>query len=142
MTVAGRSRAEELVRVRRKENRVRGLITRGKGVTIHRADCPYLASTESFRHIPAEWDGAGGGPPKFYPVKIQVVTVDKPGLLADITSALKIADVNVTKASVETVDNKGIAKFTIQVADQAHLEKVFGALKRLREVISVRRMTG
>ena len=120
---------------------IMGYITRGKGVTIHRADCPYLASTESFRHIPAEWDG-GGGPQKLYPVKIQVVTVDKPGLLADITSALKIADVNVTKASVETADNKGIAKFTIQVADQAHLEKVFGAIKRLREVISVRRVTG
>jgi GTP pyrophosphokinase len=121
---------------------IMGYITRGKGVTIHRADCPYLASTESFRHIPAEWDG-GGGPQKLYPVKIRVVTVDKPGLLADISSALKAADVNVTKASVETTtENKGIAQFTLQVADQVHLEKVFGALKRLKEVISVRRMTG
>ena len=120
---------------------IMGYITRGQGVTIHRADCPYLASTESFRQIPAEWDG-GGGPGKLYPVKIQVVTVDKPGLLADITSALKSADVNVTKASVETQDNKGIAKFTIQVGDQQHLEKVFGSLKRLKEVISVRRLTG
>jgi guanosine-3',5'-bis(diphosphate) 3'-pyrophosphohydrolase len=121
---------------------IMGYITRGKGVTIHRADCPYLASTESFRHIPAEWDGSGG-PEKLYPVKIQVVTVDKPGLLADITSALKIAEVNVTKASVETTaENKGVAQFTIQVADQQHLEKVFGALKRLKEVISVRRVTG
>ncbi len=68
--------------------------------------------------------------------------MDKPGLLADITSALKSADVNVTKASVETQDNKGIANFTIQVGDQQHLEKVFGALKRLKEVISVRRTTG
>jgi len=121
---------------------IMGYITRGKGVTIHRADCPYLASTESFRHIPAEWDGSGG-PEKLYPVKIQVVTVDKPGLLADITSALKIAEVNVTKASVETTaENKGVAQFTIQVADQQHLDKVFGALKRLKEVISVRRVTG
>ncbi len=39
---------------------IMGYITRGKGVTIHRADCPYLASTETFRQIPAEWDGAGG----------------------------------------------------------------------------------
>ena len=120
---------------------IMGYITRGKGVTIHRADCPYLASTETFRQIPAEWDGAGGAN-KLYPVKIQVVTVDKPGLLADISSALKSADVNVTKASVETSYNKGVAQFTIQVADQNHLEKVFGALKRLKEVISVRRMTG
>jgi guanosine-3',5'-bis(diphosphate) 3'-pyrophosphohydrolase len=121
---------------------IMGYITRGKGVTIHRADCAYLARTEDFRHIPAEWDG-GGGHEKVYPVKIQVVSVDKPGLLADITSALKTADVNVIRASVETTqDRRGIAQFTIQVSDQQHLDRVFGALKRLKEVISVRRMTG
>ncbi len=121
---------------------ITGYITRGKGVTIHRADCSYLASTESFRQIPAEWNGGGGGQ-KLYPVHIQVVTVDKPGLLADITSALKMAEVNVIRAQVETTqDRKGIAQFTIQVADQQHLEKVFAALKRLKEVISVKRKTG
>lgn len=121
---------------------ITGYITRGQGVTIHRADCSYLASTESFRQIPAEWDG-GGERQKLYPVNIQVVTVDKPGLLADITSALKMAEVNVTRAKVETTqDRKGIAQFTIQVADHQHLEKVFAALKRLKEVISVKRKTG
>jgi guanosine-3',5'-bis(diphosphate) 3'-pyrophosphohydrolase len=69
--------------------------------------------------------------------------VDKPGLLADITSVLKIADVNVIRASVETTtEQKGVAQFTIQVADQQHLEKVFAALKRLKEVITVRRVAG
>ena len=116
-----------------------GYITRGKGVTIHRADCPYLSRTESFRQIPAEWDGHQH---QLYPANIQVVTVDKPGLLADITSALKTADVNVVRASVETTaDRRGVATFTIQVADQHHLERVFAAIKRLKEVISVRRVT-
>lgn len=117
-----------------------GYITRGKGVTIHRADCPYLARTESFRQIPAEWDGHQQ---KLYPARIQVVTVDKPGMLADITGALKAADVNVTKASVETTaDNRGVANFTVQVSDQQHLERVLAAIKRLKEVILVRRVTG
>jgi GTP pyrophosphokinase len=121
---------------------ITGYITRGKGVTIHRADCAYLSRTESFRHIPAEWDG-GGDKHRVYPVRIQIVTVDKPGMLADITSALKIAEVNVTKAQVETTaDRRGVAQFTIQVSDQAHLDKVFAGLKRLKEVISVRRVTG
>ncbi|MFZ2087001.1 MAG: bifunctional (p)ppGpp synthetase/guanosine-3',5'-bis(diphosphate) 3'-pyrophosphohydrolase [Desulfobaccales bacterium] len=115
-----------------------GYITRGKGVTIHRSDCAYLARTESFRQIPAEWDGH---PQTFYPANIQVVTVDKPGLLADITSALKSADVNVTKASVTTTaEQRGIANFTVQVSDQQHLDRVFTALKRLKEVISVKRV--
>lgn len=116
-----------------------GYITRGKGVTIHRSDCAYLARTESFRQIPAEWDGLQHD---LYPANIQVVTMDKPGLLADITSALKAAEVNVTKASVTTTsDRRGIANFTIQVSDQQHLDRVFAAIKRLREVISVRRVT-
>ncbi len=116
-----------------------GYITRGKGVTIHRSDCAYLARTESFRQIPAEWDGHQHD---LYPANIQVVTMDKPGLLADITSALKAAEVNVTKASVvTTADRRGIANFTIQVADQLHLDRVFAAIKRLKEVISVRRVT-
>ncbi len=38
---------------------IMGYITRGQGVTIHRADCAYLARTECFRQIPAEWDGGG-----------------------------------------------------------------------------------
>jgi GTP pyrophosphokinase len=117
-----------------------GYITRGKGVSIHRADCAYLSRTESFRQIPAEWDGQQR---KLYAVRIQLVTVDKPGLLADITSSLKMADVNVTRASVETTaDQRGIADFTIQVADQQHLDRVFAAIKRLKEVISIRRVTG
>jgi len=117
-----------------------GYITRGKGITIHRADCPYLARTESFRQIPAEWDGQQQ---KLYPANIQVITQDKPGMLADITGALKAADVNVTKASVETTpDRRGIANFTVQVADQQHLERVLAAIKRLKEVISVRRVMG
>jgi (p)ppGpp synthase/HD superfamily hydrolase len=41
-----------------------------------------------------------------------------------------------------TAEKRGVANFTIQVADQQHLERVFGALKRLKEVISVKRMTG
>jgi guanosine-3',5'-bis(diphosphate) 3'-pyrophosphohydrolase len=115
-----------------------GYITRGKGVTIHRSDCAYLARTEGFRQFPAEWDGH---PADLYAANIQVVTVDKPGLLADITNALKSADVNVTKASVTTTDeNRGIANFTVQVSDQQHLDRVFAALKKLKEVISVRRV--
>jgi guanosine-3',5'-bis(diphosphate) 3'-pyrophosphohydrolase len=115
-----------------------GYITRGKGVTIHRSDCAYLARTESFRQIPAEWDGH---PQALYPANIQVVTVDKPGLLADITTALKSADVNVTKASVTTTaEQRGIANFTVQVSDQQHLDRVFAALKKLKEVISVKRV--
>ncbi|WP_449244259.1 RelA/SpoT family protein [Desulfobacca acetoxidans] len=119
---------------------IRGYITRGKGVTIHRSDCPVLARTESLRHLPASWDGVAAGR---HPVRIQIVTVDKPGLLADISSALKQAEANVLKANIETtVDQKGISLFTLEVTDTTHLAKVLSAIKRIKSVISVTRMMG
>jgi guanosine-3',5'-bis(diphosphate) 3'-pyrophosphohydrolase len=118
---------------------IMGYITRGKGITIHRADCPYLARTESIRHITAEWDGNQSGR---HPVRVQVVSLDKPGLLADITAALKTADANVIKANIETtVDEKGICWFTIEVTDTNHLIQVFNSIKRVKDIISVSRVT-
>jgi len=118
---------------------IMGYITKGKGITIHRADCPYLSRTESLRHIAAEWDGHQSGR---HPVRIQVVSLDKTGLLADITAALKTADANVIKANIETtVDQKGVCWFTIEVTDTNHLNQVFNALKRVNDIISVSRVT-
>jgi guanosine-3',5'-bis(diphosphate) 3'-pyrophosphohydrolase len=117
---------------------IMGYITRGKGVTIHRMECPVLARTESQRHMPAAWDGVAGGR---HPVRIQVVSVDKPGLLADISNVLKQVEANVLKASIETtVDQKGLSWFTIEVIDTAHLAKVVSAIKRIKNVISVNRV--
>jgi len=118
---------------------IMGYITKGKGITIHRADCPYLSRTESLRHIAAEWDGHQSGR---HQVRIQVVSLDKTGLLADITAALKTADANVIKANIETtVDQKGVCWFTIEVTDTNHLNQVFNALKRVNDIISVSRVT-
>jgi GTP diphosphokinase / guanosine-3',5'-bis(diphosphate) 3'-diphosphatase len=117
---------------------IMGYITRGKGVTIHRQECPVLARTETIRHMPAAWDGAASGR---HPVRIQVVSQDEPGLLADISNALKQAEANVLKASIETtVDQKGLSWFTIEVTDTTHLAKVLSAIKRVKNVISVNRV--
>ncbi len=115
-----------------------GYITKGRGVTIHRSECPHLAKGEAERQISAEWDGIPLGRHR---VRIQVVSLDKPGLLADISSALKIAEANVLKATVETtVDQKGISWFTLEVANTDHLNQVFNALKRVKSIISVNRV--
>ncbi len=117
---------------------IMGYITRGKGVTIHRTECPVLARTETMRHLPAAWDGVTGGR---HPVRIQVIAADKPGLLADISNALKQAEANVLKASIETtVDQKGLSWFTIEVTNTAHLAKVVSAIKRVKNVIGVNRV--
>ena len=117
---------------------ITGYITRGRGVTIHRSACPILSRTDSLRHVPAAWDGAATGR---HPVRIQVVSIDKPGLLADISNALRQAEANVVKANVETtVDQKGFSWFTIEVTNTAHLAKVLSSLKRVKNVIGVHRV--
>jgi GTP pyrophosphokinase len=119
-------------------DKIVGYITRGKGVTIHRAACPHLATTEEIRQIAAQWDGTPAGRHK---VRIQIVSADKPGLLAAITTALKTADANVIKANIETtLDQKGISWFTIDVMDTKHLDQVCNALKRVKNIISVNRL--
>lgn len=119
---------------------ITGYITRGKGVTIHRTPCPVLARTESLRHVPAAWDGVAAGR---HPVRIQVVSIDKPGLLAEITNALKQGEANVLKANAETtVDQKSVAWFTLEVSDTVHLAKVLSSIKRVKNVIGVHRVMG
>ncbi len=119
---------------------ITGYITRGKGVTIHRSTCPLLARTEGIRQVEANWDGASDGR---HPVRIQVVSVDKQGLLADITNALKQAEANVLKVNAETtIDQKSIAWFTIEIKDTNHLAKVMTALKKVKNVIGVHRLMG
>lgn len=109
-------------------------------MTIHRTTCPILARTEGLRHVEANWDGASDGR---HPVRIQVVSVDKQGLLADITNALKQAEANVLKVNAETtIDQKSMAWFTIEVKDTEHLAKVLSALKRVKNVIGVHRLMG
>jgi GTP pyrophosphokinase len=62
-------------------------------------------------------------------------------MLADISNALKQAEANILKASIETtVDQKGLSWFTIEVTDTAHLAKVLSAIKRVKNVIGVNRM--
>lgn len=116
-----------------------GYITRGKGVTIHRAECPVLARTDSSRHLPASWGNGGSGR---HAVRIQVISEDQPGMLAEISNALRQAEANILKASVETRDSQGICWFTIEVTNREHLDKVFNNLRRLKKVTSVQRLLG
>ena len=100
---------------------------------------PDVQSTPDSRRLAIDKVGIKG---IRHPVRIQVVSIDKPGLLADITAALKTAEANVIKANIETtVDQKGVCWFTIEVSDTTHLNQVFNAIKRVKDIISVSRVT-
>ena len=120
-----------------------GFITRGRGITVHTRDCPNLAAglVDSERRVTVDWDVAEKRP---LPVKIAVfIGRDRPGLLADISTAISSRQANIVKAEVTvTEDRKGINHFTVEVADLEQLQGVMGAIKAVRDVIGVERVRG
>jgi GTP pyrophosphokinase len=120
-----------------------GFITRGRGITVHTRDCPNLAAglVDSERKVTVDWDVAEKRP---LPVKIAVfIGRDRPGLLADISTAISSRQANIVKAEVTvTEDRKGINHFTVEVADLEQLQGVMGAIKAVRDVIGVERVRG
>jgi GTP pyrophosphokinase len=120
-----------------------GFITRGRGITVHTRDCPNVTAgvLDSDRTMEVAWDVAEKLP---LPVKIAVyIGRDRPGLLAEISTAISARQANITKAEVTvTEDRKGINHFTVEVADLDQLQGVMGAIGAIKDVIGVERVRG
>jgi len=115
-----------------------GYITRGRGVTIHRADCNHVADLDPERRVEVEWDLAKE---EVRPVRIQVISSDRAGILADMAGVMKKHEINILEAEVKTTEElKGIATFTIQVHDAKQLHRVLKDIAGLKDILSVRRM--
>lgn len=121
-------------------DRIRGFITRGRGVTVHNEDCPSMGvlGYDPDRTIPVEWDVQVK---TSHPVHIRAITFDKPGILAKITSAIALLDVNISQARVITVEsNKAQLDFTINILDVEHLQKVIRGIKDIKGVLRIERV--
>jgi GTP pyrophosphokinase len=120
-----------------------GFITRGRGITVHTRDCPNLVAgaVDTERTVTVEWDVAEQTP---HPVKIAVfIGRDRPGLLAEISTAISSRQANIVKAEVTvTEDRKGINHFTVEVADLDQLQGVMAAIAAVKDVIGVERVRG
>ncbi|MEJ6022925.1 RelA/SpoT family protein [Ramlibacter sp. PS4R-6] len=117
---------------------IAGFVTRGKGVSIHRRDCPSfheLATKAPERVIDVQW-GARGASDAVYPVDVSVEAADRQGLLRDISEVFAKEKMNVI--GVQTTSVKGTAwmTFTVEVADASKLSKV---LALVRDVAGVQR---
>jgi len=123
---------------------IRGFVTRGKGVSIHRADCPdfgHLAARQPGRVIDVQWSGAKpkGTDGAFYPVDVAVEAIDRQGLLRDISDAFAREKINVI--GVQTQSVKGVAwmTFTVEVPDATRVARVMSAVSDVPGVQVVRR---
>ena len=117
---------------------VSGYITRGRGVTIHRADCSHVRDMDPERRVEVEWDLSKE---EVRPVRIQVISSDRAGILADMAGVMKKHEINILEAEVKTTEDlTGVATFTIQVHDAKQLHRVLKDISGLRDILSVRRM--
>lgn len=115
-----------------------GYITRGRGITVHTPDCPNIITEDSERRVDVEWEVSGD---VVHPVKIQVISFDKKGLLADISGVISQSEANILEADVHTgPDKKAVSNFIIEVTDAKHLGTVISSLKKLKDVIRVERL--
>jgi RelA/SpoT family (p)ppGpp synthetase len=119
-----------------------GFITRGRGLMIHRADCPNVRShPEPDRLMPLQW---GESSSASYPVAIRVLAHDRPGLLRDIADLVAAEGVNMSRSSAGGADRDGIATFdaTLQIRKSEQLVRILTKLERLPDVLFARRITG
>ncbi|MGQ9680932.1 MAG: RelA/SpoT family protein [Anaerolineae bacterium] len=116
-----------------------GFITRGKGITIHRADCTTLKHiSETERLIPVSW----GPIREVYPVVIHIEAFDRPGLLRDIASAVSDAGISLSAANVTTnSDQSAVIVATLGVSSIAQLSQVMSKIESIRDVVEVHRQT-
>ncbi|GHA89280.1 GTP diphosphokinase [Modicisalibacter luteus] len=119
-----------------------GYITQGRGVTIHRQDCPnilQLRAEEPRRIVDVEW---GTQAHTQYPVDIEIDAWDRSGLLRDVTSVLTHERVNVLAVNTvtNTTDNIARLKITLEVDGLESLGRIFSRIQQLPNVIDVKRL--
>ncbi|XKH61325.1 GTP diphosphokinase [Halomonas sediminis] len=119
-----------------------GFITQGRGVTIHRQDCPnilQLRIDEPQRIIEVEW---GERAHSRYPVNIEIQAWDRSGLLRDVTGVLSSDKVNVLAVNTLTDTQEGIARvgITLEVDGLETLGRLFSRIQQLPNVTEVRRL--
>ncbi len=123
-------------------DQILGFVTRGSGVSVHRADCTNAGELKSHpeRLVEVEWAPTGQS---MFLVNIQVEALDRARLLSDITKALSDMHVNILAASLNTGrDRVAKSRFTFEMADPKHLGHVLRAVRHVEGVFDAYRVTG
>jgi GTP pyrophosphokinase len=117
-----------------------GFITRGRGLTIHAADCPNIHTYDEQRKIDVTWE-----PNKnyTYPVKLKIIGDDRKGLLSDISSTMASNKVNIIGAQAMTNQDKTASGiYEVEVGNMSKLQKVIKSIQKIKGVKSVERIRG
>ena len=116
-----------------------GYISRGMGVSVHRADCPNVANMEPERLISVHWDGAEEKP---YEAGIFIIARNVQGVLAEVAQVLAKNNVNITGLNMDNmVDGRAKLRFTVEVRDATQLYQLIEAIRALPSILEVVRDT-
>ena len=116
-----------------------GFITRGRGVTIHHAECALaidLANQSPERKIAVSWDA---GRDQSFVVQLEMVVEDRKGMLRDITQVIADVNTNVRGAEIHSGDSTAVGKFIVEVSNLSHLNRIIDRIKKVKGVIQVQR---
>ncbi|HPT83003.1 MAG TPA: bifunctional (p)ppGpp synthetase/guanosine-3',5'-bis(diphosphate) 3'-pyrophosphohydrolase [Limnochordia bacterium] len=118
---------------------ITGYITRGRGISVHRVDCPNVATlaAESGRQIEVVWNVTKDDA---YPVEIEIEGIDRPNFLTSIMHTLSERKTNVDAVTARTSkDDSVIVQLTLEIHDVHHLDNVMSALRQINGVLGVHR---
>ena len=119
-----------------------GYVTRGRGVSVHRANCPEALRLmkDQERIVPVQWRTE---PDRMFDAHLEITARDRSGLLRDLTDVFSKAGINVERASIVTVRDQVRNRFRVQVRDLDQLENAMEQMRKLSGVSGVtRRQSG
>lgn len=120
---------------------IAGVVTRSRGVMVHRDDCPNLEQANQERMMAVSWGGSAiASPIKTNAVKLEVHAFDRVGVLKDILSKVADLKTNLSNAKVRiNPDQTAIVEITVDVQNLQHLERIKQAILEVKDVVSVKR---
>jgi len=117
-----------------------GYVTRGRGVSVHRVDCPNVRNLDGAeRFIEVSWESDAR--PSLYPVEIAVSALDRPGLLSDVTRVIADTSTNILSASARSTGGARAAiDLVVEIEDLDQLSRLTRTIGEVRDVMSVDRV--
>ncbi len=117
---------------------VTGYVTRGRGVSIHRADCPNLLflAHEPERRLEIDWQEAEG---ERFVVRLALEGNDRRGLYADVAAAVTDSGTNIRGMELRSTDGKATGAVLVEVENLAHLQKIIRAARKVKGITEVAR---
>jgi GTP pyrophosphokinase len=117
-----------------------GYITRGRGATVHRRDCPNVLRVreqDRERLVQVSW----GQPKKTYPVSVRIRAYDRDGLMRDVSTLVSEEGINMSSVHVATNNSLAIFDVVMEITDISQLSRILNRLEALPNVLEARRVS-